>query len=334
VRRLSSCAIGYGWRSHLTGGTPITTLLPGSDASRPTSDLSLLSVPPRFERLVEAALEALQLSCRVADARDGWVNGEGGDVGCSGSRRSLLRHTANYLAARELAERHGRVEQMVDVGAGVGTLSVWLAQQLGVPLHLVDADPQVRRVARAAFPEIEVHGDLADLPQRSTDLVTAMEVIEHIRPEHQRAFVADLGDLVAPGGLLVLSTPDESDYLGGWSGYEPHVGVLDADSLRQLVASSTGLPTVVWRLEGEPFELAPWRQVVMPVANRTWATIHGLLPEAAGRIGHVVAGLITHMRGWRQPHDDRVQLSGSVRAVPPTAGHGTGLIAVAVRPAG
>jgi hypothetical protein len=120
----------------------------------------------------------------------------------------------------------------------------------------------------------------------------------------------------------------------GWAGYEPHVGVLDAPGLQHLFAATTGFPTRVWRLEGEPFELEAWRRVVLPVANRTWAKLHGAVPAAAGRLGHAVAGAITHLRGWRRPEGDRVQLSGSVRAVPPAAGHGTGLIAVAVRPRG
>jgi len=53
-----------------------------------------------------------------------------------------------------------------------------------------------------------VHGDLASLDLGQFDLVTAMEVIEHVADK--RAFVAALAASLAPGGLMVLSTPNRT----------------------------------------------------------------------------------------------------------------------------
>jgi SAM-dependent methyltransferase len=230
----------------------------------------MLKAPP-LTGLELAAVEVLHLAREVEDGRKPPTNTEGGDVGGSGSRRSLVRHVANYLAAAELVELHDvPAGHLVDVGAGVGTLTAWLARRLARPAHLVDADPAVRATATRAYPGLLVHADLSHPPLGSAAVVTAMEVIEHIPPAGQHGFVRGLLDLLRPGGLLVVSTPDESSYLGGWSGYAPHVGVLDADGVRDLLAGESGQHVQVWRMEGEAFTVGPARRVLQPIGNRVW----------------------------------------------------------------
>jgi SAM-dependent methyltransferase len=243
-------------------------------------------------------------------------------VAANGSRRSLLRHTAHYLAAAQLAPRPER-GWYVDVGGGVGALGVWLAERIGPTAHLVDADPTVRAVAGEAFPEATVHADPADLPAACAALVTGMEVVEHVPPGEQTAFVGSLARLLAPGGMLVVSTPDESRYLGGWSGYAPHVGVLDAEGLRTLLRAATGLEPRIWRLEGEPFALGAVERLVLPVANRAWGSLSARAPAVAARLGR--AG---RHRAVTVTPDEEV----AVRGVPVEQGQGTGLLAAVRAP--
>lgn len=100
----------------------------------------------------------------------------------------------------------------LDVGCGAGLLCEPLAR-LGAAVTGVDAAPENIAVARdhAAGQglTIDYHaGELAKVKGRF-DLVTAMEVIEHVADP--RSFVAELAAHLAPGGLLILSTPNRTN---------------------------------------------------------------------------------------------------------------------------
>jgi SAM-dependent methyltransferase len=276
---------------------------------------------PVLDGLSDAAAEALALFGRVRRARDGWVNSQGGDVASSGSERSLVRHAANYLAAASLAGAAPAGARMVDVGGGVGAFTAWLSDRLGAPATLVDADPDMLRVAAAAFPSLSLAASLETLPDGCAWLVTAMEVVEHVPPAQQEAFVRELARLVAPGGLLVLSTPDESRYLGGWSGYGPHVGVLDADGLERLLGSATDGAARVWRMEGEAFRVGAVERVLLPLANRAVAVARARVPSMLDVCGHAFTRL-----GNVLP-DRPARASHEVSALPPHEGQGSGLLA-------
>jgi hypothetical protein len=150
-----------------------------------------------------------------------------------------------------------------------------------------------------------------------------MEVIEHVAPADQLGFVGALYHRLAPGGLLVMSTPDESGYLGGWSGYAPHVGSLDAAAVHALLQEATGHPPVVWRLSGEPFHLDPARRVFQPVANRLWGRLMRGAPALAHQAGRVVTALSSRIRAHRG-----VSSGAEVQAEPAHLGEGTGLLAI------
>lgn len=283
---------------------------------------------PPLRDLAAAVRAAYPYLDRAARARGAtYVNTEGGDVGMHGSHRSVVRHVAHYLAAAELADAVGHSGPVLDIGSGVGALAAWMADHLGAPLHLTDHDQRLREVAGEAFPGTAVYPDLEDVASGAFGLVTAMEVIEHIQPAEHAAFVAGIYRPVAPGGLLVVSTPDESGYLGGWSGYAPHVGCLDPTSLETLLSEATGQPAQVWRLEGQPFTLNAVRRFGEPVVNRAWGWVSAHLPGVAVRLGGGaarVAGPARTRAGSPVPTD--------VRAVPPDGGAGTGLLGVVRAP--
>ena len=99
----------------------------------------------------------------------------------------------------------------LDVGCGAGLLAEPLAR-MGATVTAVDAAPELIVAAKA-------HADAAGLTidyraigvealDGRFDLITAMEVVEHVADP--RAFVASLAARLAPGGLLILSTPNRT----------------------------------------------------------------------------------------------------------------------------
>lgn len=100
----------------------------------------------------------------------------------------------------------------IDVGCGAGLLTEPLAR-LGARATGVDAAPEnigaARAHAAASGLDIDyVAGGIEDLAGRSFDLVVSMEVIEHV--SDPTAFVAGLAGVLAPGGLMILSTPNRT----------------------------------------------------------------------------------------------------------------------------
>lgn len=243
----------------------------------------------------------------------------------------MVRHLVHYLAAAELAERtpaHGARRCVVDVGSGVGAFGAWIADRLDAELHLVDHDASVRTVAARAFPDARVHAsrDAFDAGLSGTaDLVTAMEVLEHLPPSEHVTFLTRLVELVAPGGLLVLSTPDESGYPGGWSGYAPHIGTVDFLGLEGLLRAVTTWPVTVWRLEGAVYELGRAQRWLEPVGNRVWGALERATPEVARRLTRLL-----QLRAARRTPAVPVD---PVRVTSAVHGTGTGLLAAVRRPA-
>ncbi len=123
-------------------------------------------------------------------------------------RAAIDRHWTGDLESRQpLAGKSA-----LDVGCGAGLLAEPLAR-LGAEVTGVDAAPE--NVAAAALHAegagLDIRymaGELGALDIGRFDLVTAMEVIEHVADK--RAFLHQLADRLAPGGLMVLSTPNRS----------------------------------------------------------------------------------------------------------------------------
>lgn len=252
------------------------------------------------------------------------TNAEGGDPAHHASPELLVRHTVNYLLAADVAAAVTAEGPVLDVGSGVGVFSMWLARRLERPLHVVDHDEEVLQLARRSFGDVATHTHLADAPRAA--VVTAMEVLEHIRYCDQSAFVRALVDKVRPGGVLVCSTPDERRYLGGWSGYAPHIGTLDPASLGTLLHNASGLPVDVWRIGGPGFRLGALRRIGEPVVNRVWGTAQARVP---GLVDRLTGALGRRRRGRADafdpgPPDDAF----TVTPADATGGTGTGLLAV------
>ena len=99
----------------------------------------------------------------------------------------------------------------LDVGCGAGLLTEPLSR-MGAKVTGVDASPELIAAARehAAAQGLEIDYRAADVMdvEGQFDLVTSLEVIEHVADP--AAFVKALARRLAPGGLMILSTPNQT----------------------------------------------------------------------------------------------------------------------------
>jgi 2-polyprenyl-6-hydroxyphenyl methylase / 3-demethylubiquinone-9 3-methyltransferase len=136
--------------------------------------------------------------------------------------RSAMLHKLNPVRLkyiRDQIDQHWQCDECsrtplqgksaLDVGCGGGLLAEPLAR-LGALVTGIDASPEVIAVARehASMMGLEIDYRASDIQQLhgQFDLITAMEVIEHVA--NPAAFVNALARLLAPDGLLVMSTPN------------------------------------------------------------------------------------------------------------------------------
>lgn len=99
----------------------------------------------------------------------------------------------------------------LDVGCGAGLLAEPLAR-LGAKVTAIDAAPELIAAAKAHAEGAGLTIDYRAMGVEDLggqyDLVTSMEVIEHVADP--QAFVTSLAARLAPGGLLILSTPNRT----------------------------------------------------------------------------------------------------------------------------
>ena len=103
------------------------------------------------------------------------------------------------------------VQEVLEVGCGRGVTGAYLQRRLGCRVTGVELHPQVAADAATRLHAVLV-GDLQtlEIPERF-DAVLGCEIVEHL-PE-AAAFLARAGELVRPGGRIVLSIPN----VGHWS---------------------------------------------------------------------------------------------------------------------
>ncbi len=117
----------------------------------------------------------------------------------------------HHWQADECERRPLKGRKAADVGCGAGLLAEPLAR-LGAEVTGIDAAPENIEAARlhAEGQGLAIDyrvGSIDDLAG-PYDLITSLEVIEHVTDAS--AFVAGLARALAPGGLLIMSTPNRT----------------------------------------------------------------------------------------------------------------------------
>ena len=137
---------------------------------------------------------------------------------------SAMLHKLNPVRLfyiRDMVDQHFHLDECalrplagksaLDVGCGAGLLAEPLAR-LGASVTAIDAAPELIDAARAHAAgqglQIDYRAVGVEELEGEYDLVTALEVIEHVADP--QGFVTSLAQRLAPGGLLILSTPNRT----------------------------------------------------------------------------------------------------------------------------
>lgn len=104
------------------------------------------------------------------------------------------------------------VRRYLDVGCGDGRWTADLKTRLEPATEVVGVDFSARAIgfAKLIEPSIDFQvqrGETLPFADRSFDLISAIEVIEHVEDGAEEPFLAELYRLLDPRGLLLLTTP-------------------------------------------------------------------------------------------------------------------------------
>ena len=121
--------------------------------------------------------------------------------------RSDDRIYAAVAAMLASCDAHGMV---ADVGCGSGALWAALKDRFSACIGL-DAVAYAGLPTDIDFRTIDLDAGRLPLDDGSVDAAVAVEVIEHL--ENPRAFVRELARVVRPGGVVVVSTPNQLSLL-------------------------------------------------------------------------------------------------------------------------
>jgi 2-polyprenyl-6-hydroxyphenyl methylase/3-demethylubiquinone-9 3-methyltransferase len=164
-----------------------TSILPSAGSPRTTSSILPSEGSPRTTSSILAG--EVEQFARMAD--DWWD-----PAGSSAMLHKLNPVRLDYI--RDRINQHWQVDEhsrrplegrsALDVGCGAGLLAEPLARLGAIDYH--------------AVPVEEVEGQF--------DLITSLEVIEHVADP--QSFIDALAKRLAPGGLLILSTPNQTSW--------------------------------------------------------------------------------------------------------------------------
>ncbi len=104
----------------------------------------------------------------------------------------------------------------MDLACGNGWLLYFFKQQGYGNLHGVDISPEQVKVARQVAPSVEqgsLFEYLGGVPARF-DLITAIDIIEHLQKDEVLAFLDACCRALRPGGRLILQMPNADSPMG------------------------------------------------------------------------------------------------------------------------
>lgn len=130
--------------------------------------------------------------------------------------------------------------RILEVGCG-DAFGAPIVAQVAETLHCVDWEPRNiegnrRRLACLNNISFELLDVSVTKPQGSYDAIFSIDVIEHLEPEYERAFIANMLAALDPNGVMIIGTPNEaaSRYATHRSEHQ-HINLKNAEDLAALM---------------------------------------------------------------------------------------------------
>src|SRR6185437_7090151 len=122
-------------------------------------------------------------------------------------------HWHRYVFARRFASGKRVLDAACGEGYGTALLGQVAASIVGIDIDIATIDQ-----ARAAYADgnrirfLPASCSGLPLPSGSFDLIVSFETIEHLDASDQRDMLAEFARVLAPGGLLIISSPNKRLY--------------------------------------------------------------------------------------------------------------------------
>jgi len=165
-----------------------------------------------------------------------------------------------------------RGSRVLDIACGEGYGAASLLKAGAVSVIGVDISTEVCEHVRRKYHVDARTGSAEDipLPIRSVDVVVSFETIEHVvKPQ---VFLDECARCLAPGGLLIISSPNRDVYGESGSGNPFHCSELSQDELVSMISSRFKR----WQIYTQRPVSAPWWSLRSITAlSSPWLTVRG-----------------------------------------------------------
>lgn len=165
-----------------------------------------------------------------------------------------------------------RSAKVVDLACGHGSFMVWLKQKKYLNALGIDSCPEQVKLARAAslnIEEAEVIGWLESRPERSFDVLFAIDFIEHISKDDLMRLLKSSCAALKTDGRLVLRYPNGDSPFVGLNLFNDitHVWTYTSNCLRTL-ARMHGFKQVTFADEGRAIRDRKWSKNALGMVCR------------------------------------------------------------------
>jgi SAM-dependent methyltransferase len=189
----------------------------------------------------------------------------------------FFEHWHRYALAAPLVSGKRVLDAACGEGYGTSLLARSAASVVGVD---VSRDAVAHASERYGAPNVRfLAASVTRLPlaDSSVDAVVSFETIEHLA--EQREMLAEFRRVLAPSGILVISSPNRPVYnQDADAANHFHVRELDRDELADLLAA--GFPQQAWHAQRVLAQSAIWSQDAAGT-NSQYVTLEGARPEPA-----------------------------------------------------